>query len=69
MFVPINLAYKNNFLFLLATSIIMEGDIQDMVVTAMVVVTVTTLATTRATLAPVEVVSTGAGSWIILLFM
>jgi len=40
----------------------MEGDIQDMAVTAMVVVTVTTLATTRATLAPVEVDSTGAGS-------
>jgi len=40
----------------------MEGDIQDMVVTAMVVVMVTTLATTRATLVPVEVVSTGAGS-------
>jgi hypothetical protein len=40
----------------------MEGDIQDMVVIAMVVVMVTTPVTTRATLVPVEVVPTGAGS-------
>jgi hypothetical protein len=40
----------------------MEGDMQDMVVTAMVVVMVTTLDTTRATLVPVEVASTEAGT-------
>ena len=62
MFVPLNLAFKHTCVFLSATSIIMEGDMQDMVVTAMVVVMVTTLDTTRATLVPVEVASTVAGT-------
>jgi hypothetical protein len=62
MFVPLDSTYKHNCVFLSATSIIMEGDMQDMVVTAMPVVMVTTLATTRATPVPVEVASTGAGT-------
>lgn len=63
MFVLFNLVCSlNHNVFLAATSTIMEGDMQDMAVTAMVVVMVTTLATTRATLVPVEVASTGAGT-------
>jgi hypothetical protein len=48
-------------MFLSVISTIMVADMQDMVVTTMVVVMVTTQVTTRDTLVPVEGASTGAG--------
>lgn len=48
-------------MFLSVISTIMEADMQDMVVTTMEVVMVTTQVTTRDTLVPVEGASIGAG--------